>query len=339
MTRTTQDVGDELYALPPQAFTAARDTQVAQARIDGDKALASAVAAFKRPTVAAWLVNLVALSNPDALTALIELGDSIRQAQGNVTPVQLRDLSAARRKELDAILRRARSLATHLGEPEPSKAQLIEVESTFAAAMADEDSARLVRAGRLLKSLSYSGFGGGFSSAPSGSGAGAASSSSAFSGTASGAATSEEAVSGRAASATVASGAAEFGTGPSGSAASRAAASGSAASESAVSGSAAKGAAAKAEAQAKAHAEEAAALAARRAEAVNRLTQAQQAVAQATDVEANADQRVRQLTDEIARIRETLEAAQRDARSARQHRLAAERDATSAQRRLARLGP
>jgi hypothetical protein len=329
MTRTAQEAGDELYALPPQAFTAARDARVARARIDGDKTLASAVAAFKRPTVAAWLVNLVALSDPGALTALIELGDTIRQAQGNVTPTQLRDLSAGRRKELDSILRRARSLATRLGEPEPSKAQLIEVESTFAAAMADEDSARLVRAGRLLKSLSYSGFGGGFSAAPSGSGATPSPSAGAApAGTAPSAGASPATASG------AASGAATSGRPSSGAAASGAVASGSAAL-----GSAALGSAAKADAQAKARAEDAAAWEARRTEAVNRLAQAQRALAEATGVEAEADQRVRQLTDEIARIRETLEGAQRDARSARQRRLAADRDATSAQRRLARLGP
>jgi hypothetical protein len=158
--RTAEQLGDELYALPPQRFTAARDAAVAEAKSSGDRDLAAALAAMKRPTLAAWLVNLVALKQPSAVQGLTELGQTIREAQGSVTPTQLRDLSAQRRRELDAIVATARTLAMDSGEAEPGRAHLAEVESTFAAAMADDDSARLVRAGRVLKSLSYAGFGG-----------------------------------------------------------------------------------------------------------------------------------------------------------------------------------
>jgi hypothetical protein len=155
-------IGDELYALPPSAFTAARDSQVAQARKDGDKALAAEVAALKRPTQAGWLVNLLALHRPDVVADLIELGGTIRAAQGSVPPTQLRDLSAQRRKALDAALAETTHLARAAGQPAPSRAQLDGVEATLAAAMADDDAAAQVRAGRVLKSLHYSGFGDAF---------------------------------------------------------------------------------------------------------------------------------------------------------------------------------
>jgi hypothetical protein len=155
-------IGDELYALPPSAFTAARDSQVAQARKDGDKALATELAALKRPTQAGWLVNLLALRRPDVVADLIELGGTIRAAQGSVPPTQLRDLSAQRRKALDAALAETTALARAAGQPAPSRAQLDEVEATLAAAMADDDAAAQVRAGRVLKSLHYSGFGDAF---------------------------------------------------------------------------------------------------------------------------------------------------------------------------------
>src|SRR3954467_6144705 len=82
MARTVAHVGDELYALPPPAFTAARDEAVAQARTDGDAELARAVAGFKRPTVPAWLVNLVVLRHPEVLDELLALGERTRAAQG-----------------------------------------------------------------------------------------------------------------------------------------------------------------------------------------------------------------------------------------------------------------
>jgi hypothetical protein len=155
-------IGDELYALPPSAFTAARDSQVAQARKDGDKALATELAGLKRATQAGWLVNLLALRQPDVVADLIELGGTIRAAQGSVPPTQLRDLSAQRRKALDAALAETTALARAAGQPAPSRAQLDEVEATLAAAMADDDAAAQVRAGRVLKSLHYSGFGDAF---------------------------------------------------------------------------------------------------------------------------------------------------------------------------------
>ncbi len=160
--RPVQEIADELFALPPQIFTATRDGYVAQAKNAGDRAAAAQLAAMKRPSVAAWLVNLVALRRPDSIAQLIDLGETIREAQGSVTPTQLRDLSAQRRKQIDAITGLAQSLAASLGESSPSKQHLAEVESTLTAAMADEEAARLVRSGRVLKALSYSGFGAGF---------------------------------------------------------------------------------------------------------------------------------------------------------------------------------
>jgi hypothetical protein len=168
--RSVRDIGDELYALPPADFTGARDSQVVEARQSGDRATAAELAALKRPSVSAWLVNLLALRDPAALDRLISLGESIREAQGSVPPQQLRDLSAQRRSALEAVVARAQALARESGAAEPSRAHLAEVESTLSAAMADESAAALVRSGRMLKPVSYSGFGqeglGGFGPVP-----------------------------------------------------------------------------------------------------------------------------------------------------------------------------
>jgi len=44
---------EELYALSPGDFTAARDEKVAQARTAGDRDLARAIGALRRPVVSA----------------------------------------------------------------------------------------------------------------------------------------------------------------------------------------------------------------------------------------------------------------------------------------------
>jgi hypothetical protein len=160
--RSVRDIGDELYALPPGAFTAARDRFIADARENGDRAAATQLAAMKRPTQAAWLVDLLALRRPDVVNDLIGLGEQIRTAQGSVPPAQLRDLSARRRRELDTALGLCSSLAAEAGEGEPTRQQLGEAEATLAAAMADDDAAALVRSGRVVKPLVYTGFGDGF---------------------------------------------------------------------------------------------------------------------------------------------------------------------------------
>jgi hypothetical protein len=158
------DVADELYALPPHSFTEARNARVAEAKNAGERDRAAALGALKRPTVGAWLVNLVALRRSDALADLVATGQRLRTAQDGVTPGgeagrRIRELAEQRRVAIEAVLATVRALVADAGEPEPSAAQLAEAESTFAAAMADDDAAEQARSGRLLKPLSYSGFG------------------------------------------------------------------------------------------------------------------------------------------------------------------------------------
>ena len=160
--RSVDDIGDELYALPPTMFTAARDAAVAQARADGDPTAARNLAALKRPTQGAFLVNVLALRRPDAVSELIDLGERIRTAQGTVSAAELRDLTSQRRTAIGAALATCRSLATEVGAGEPTASQVAEAEATLAAAMADADAADLVRTGRVVKALSYAGFGAGF---------------------------------------------------------------------------------------------------------------------------------------------------------------------------------
>ena len=71
----------DLYALPPEEFTAARDAAAKQARADGDRDTARALAALRRPSVSAHAVNRLVRTEPDLLAQLLDLGAALAQAQ------------------------------------------------------------------------------------------------------------------------------------------------------------------------------------------------------------------------------------------------------------------
>jgi hypothetical protein len=148
-----------LYALPPERFVAARNEAVARARADGDAAGAARLAGLRRPTVAAWLVNLIALHRAEQVADLLDLGAQLREAQRQRSGERLRELSARRRSAISGLVAEARRLAVEAGRPPRNALPLAEVEATLAAALADEDVATVVRAGRLTRAAEYAGFG------------------------------------------------------------------------------------------------------------------------------------------------------------------------------------
>jgi hypothetical protein len=154
------ELADRLYAVPPRRFVAERDAAVAAARAGGDAAAAAALSRLRRPTVAAWLVNLLALRRPDLVTELTDLAVALRVAQQRLHGADLRELATRRRAVVARMVAAARSLAVET-EPEldGAKLPLAEVETTLAAALADPAVAARVRAGRLLRPVTHAGFG------------------------------------------------------------------------------------------------------------------------------------------------------------------------------------
>jgi hypothetical protein len=149
----------ELYALPPEEFVGARTALVKQARAAKDRALATAIGALRKPTRTAWLVNLLTRDDPAAVGALLDLGDALRTAQEQRDGPALRELSAQRRKAIDALVRRATVLGRDAGHP-PAESTLNEVAQTLQAALGDPGVADQVRDARLAGAAVYGGFGG-----------------------------------------------------------------------------------------------------------------------------------------------------------------------------------
>lgn len=151
------EVADRLYAVPPARFVAERTAAVAAAKEAGDSATAAALAKLRRPTVAAWLVNLLALRRPELLTGLAELAEAFRDAQRDLDGERLRDLTGQRRATVSALVAEAAALAR---EEEPdAKLPLAEVEATLTAALADPAVAETVRSGRLIRQTVAEGLG------------------------------------------------------------------------------------------------------------------------------------------------------------------------------------
>ncbi|MFE5003175.1 hypothetical protein ACFRJ3_00795 [Streptomyces sp. NPDC056696] len=143
------DVAEDLYRLPPVQFTAARDAQVVEAKRAGDAAAARRIAAFHKPTLAAWVSNLLARQKEEA-GQLLELAEALREAHRTLDPEQFRTLSHQQHAVIAGLARQAGGLARQAGQP-VSPSVLHEVEQILRAVLADPEVAEQWATGRLTK--------------------------------------------------------------------------------------------------------------------------------------------------------------------------------------------
>ncbi|QTE30896.1 hypothetical protein [Pengzhenrongella sicca] len=151
-------IAAELYGLRPQEFVAARDGAARQARADGDRPLAAELAALRKPTVSAWLANLLVRDDAALAAQLPELGAGLRAAQASLDGEQLRELDRQRRRLVASLVARARGLASSAGVRVADSA-LQELDRTLTAALADPEIAAEVLSGRLTGPREHVGFG------------------------------------------------------------------------------------------------------------------------------------------------------------------------------------
>lgn len=151
-------VSDELYGIPPADFVARRDELAKQARADGDRDLAAAIKALRRPTVGAWYLNLASRSGLTSLRELLELGKQLRETQAAGDFAAMRDLAGRRGPLVNRVLR---DLTAHLAQVgvKTTPAGLDEARTTLGAALADPAVDEQVRAGHLDRQHTYGGFG------------------------------------------------------------------------------------------------------------------------------------------------------------------------------------
>jgi hypothetical protein len=154
-----EEVVDELYGTDQVHFVAHRRAMAAAARREGDRHLASAIEALRRPSAAAAALNLLARRRPTDVAHLIELGDALRQAQAHLSGEEMKALGSQRRQVVAGLVAECRRVSDEAGHP-VSEPVAREVEATLEAALADRGAAGALRTGRLVRALEHAGFGG-----------------------------------------------------------------------------------------------------------------------------------------------------------------------------------
>ena len=147
----------DLYGLPLEEFTKARDALAKEVRQAGDKEAADEIKALRKPPVSAWAVNQLARRHPQELRALVKAGEGLRKAQraavGGGGPDALRDATRAHRERLDELT----SIARH--ELGAESATLQRVVQNLRTASVDKEASKALLEGTLTADVEQAGFG------------------------------------------------------------------------------------------------------------------------------------------------------------------------------------
>lgn len=146
---------DELFALPPERFTAARDELARTLRSAGQREAATAVKALRRPTRTAWAVNQVARGQPELIERLLEAGAALVREQRRVlSGVRSADIRGPARERRAAVEAAAAAAERHLVESGSDPVSYREaLTATFEAGSLGGADGDLLRAGRLTRDL------------------------------------------------------------------------------------------------------------------------------------------------------------------------------------------
>lgn len=160
----------DLYGLPLDRFIAERTALAKALRADRRRDDEGAVAAMRKPSVAAWAVNQLVRGQGRAIEELFDAGDALREAQAQLLAGRgdggtLRAANERERSAVDNLVEAACGLLSSEGQ-EPSATVVDRVADTLHAAALDEDAREQVREGVLERELRHVGLGLGESAAP-----------------------------------------------------------------------------------------------------------------------------------------------------------------------------
>ena len=155
MSEDLLDIADELYGLSMNDFTPARDAKAKE--LKGTE-LAGPVKALKKPTLAAWVVNMLVRHETEQVDQVLAVGAALRDAATSLDGKELRELTKQRRQLTNAVTARARGVASSLGV-KVTQSVADQVEDSLTAAMLDPDCAKALRSGLLVAAMSATGVG------------------------------------------------------------------------------------------------------------------------------------------------------------------------------------
>jgi DNA repair exonuclease SbcCD ATPase subunit len=135
---------DALYRLDPAEFVEARNALARELKEEGEAAAARDVRALRKPSLAAWALNVVAGEEPERIRELRSAGAELRRAHEAAM--------AGRKSELREADDRRRTMVSELTEVALERAgenQRERIEATLEAAAVDEGVGEQLSAGRL----------------------------------------------------------------------------------------------------------------------------------------------------------------------------------------------
>lgn len=152
---TLLEDAEALYGLALGEFTSRRDARAKELKAE-DAELAKAVKALKKPSLAAWVLNLLVRREPDQVAQLVSVGAALRDAAESLDAAQLRALTAQRRQLTAAVTTVARRHALAEGQ-KVTESVAEEVEGTLTAAMVSASAAEVLQSGLLVRAFSTTG--------------------------------------------------------------------------------------------------------------------------------------------------------------------------------------
>jgi hypothetical protein len=150
---------DRLYQLAPGDFTAARDELAKRLRAEDRRDLAEEVKKLRKPPVAVWLVNRLAVEREVDVLRLVKIGEALAKGQAALAGGDGSEAFAEARREEDRALVRLTAAAREIAEREGvGEAALPRATATLRAASLSEEGRELLRRGRLTEELEPPGF-------------------------------------------------------------------------------------------------------------------------------------------------------------------------------------
>ena len=142
-----EGVLDELLAIPPKEFVAARNAAAKRLQAAGDREAAGEIKGLPRPPLSLWSLNRVAHEQPDLVETFLDAAETLRKAHESGG-----DIRAATPPEREAEARVAAAAAKLAGsQGSATETVLRGIRQTLGAAAADPETAAILRAGRLIR--------------------------------------------------------------------------------------------------------------------------------------------------------------------------------------------
>jgi len=155
------EAGDDLYGASLDEFVARRDERARALRKEGKRDEAEEVKKLRKPTVAAWAVNMLARREGPRVKGLLDAGERLRTAHAKLLSggpsADVQEASRAERKAVEELVDAAARILAEAGRS-ATETTLDRIRDTLHAAASDERVRELVRKGRVVEDEEATGF-------------------------------------------------------------------------------------------------------------------------------------------------------------------------------------